>query len=40
MATAADIVIAEAEEYIDGDMNPNEAVIPGIFVNYIVKRGK
>jgi len=40
MATAADIVIAEAEEYIDGDMDPNEVVIPGMFVNYIVKRGK
>ena len=40
MATAADIVIAEAEEYIDGDMNPNEVVIPGMFVDYIVKRGK
>lgn len=40
MATAADVVIVEAEEYIDGALNPNEIVIPGIFVDYIVKGGE
>ena len=37
MATAADIVIVEAEEFVDGCLDPNEIVIPGIFVDYIVK---
>ncbi|MBE6341110.1 MAG: CoA transferase subunit A [Bacteroidales bacterium] len=36
MATAADTVIVEAEEYIDGYLNPNEVVIPSVFVDYIV----
>ena len=40
MATAADIVIVEAEEFIDGYLNPNEVVIPGVFVDYIVVKGK
>lgn len=40
MATAADIVIVEADEIIDGFLNPNEIVIPGIFIDYIVKGGK
>lgn len=39
MAMAADIVIVEAEEYVDGALDPNEVVIPGLFINYIVKRG-
>ena len=37
MATAADIVIVEAEEFIDGYLDPNEVVIPGVFIDYIVK---
>lgn len=37
MATAADIVIVEAEEFIDGYLDPNEVVIPGLFIDYIVK---
>ena len=40
MATAADTVIVEAEEIIDGYLDPNEVVIPGIFVDYIVKGGR
>ncbi len=38
MATAADVVIVEADEVIDGYMDPNEVVIPSVFVDYIVKR--
>jgi len=37
MATAAEIVIVQADEYIDS-IDPNEVVIPGIFIDYIVKR--
>lgn len=37
MATAADIVIAEVEEILE-ELNPNEIVVPGIFVDYIVKK--
>jgi len=37
MATAADIVIVEAENIIEaGTINPNEVVTPRIFVDYIV----
>lgn len=35
MATAADYVIAEVEEYVD-EINPNHVNIPGIFINAIV----
>ncbi len=38
MATAADIVIVEADEFIDGYLDPNEVVIPGLFIDYIVKK--
>lgn len=37
MATAAKTVIIEAEELVDV-IDPNEVVIPGIFVDYIVVR--
>lgn len=38
MATAADIVIAEAENFLDvGEMNPNHVMTPHIFIDYIVK---
>lgn len=37
MATASDIVIVEAEEFVDGYLDPNEIVIPGLFIDYIVK---
>lgn len=40
MATAANTVIVEAEEIIDGYLDPNEIVIPGIFIDYVVKGGK
>lgn len=38
MAKAADIVIVEAQEIIDdGALNPNEIVIPNIYIDYIVE---
>jgi len=38
MATAADLVIVEAEEIVEvGDINPHDVVTPGIFVDIIVK---
>ncbi|MGL4357302.1 MAG: CoA transferase subunit A [Cetobacterium sp.] len=40
MATAADIVIVEADEIVKGALEPNEIVIPGIFIDYVVKGGK
>ena len=36
MATAAKTVIVEAEEFVDGALDPNLVSIPGIFVDYIV----
>ena len=38
MATAGNIVIVEADQYIDGYLDPNEIVIPGIFIDYIVRK--
>lgn len=35
MATAAETVIAEAQEICDEPLNPAEVTIPGIFVDYI-----
>lgn len=35
MATAADTVIVQAEKLVDA-INPDEVVIPGIFIDYIV----
>lgn len=35
MATAADTVIVQAEEFVDC-IDPNEVVIPGVFIDYIV----
>ena len=41
MATAADIVIVEADNIVEvGDIDPNQVVTPGIFVDYIVGGGK
>ncbi len=37
MATAAETVIVEAEEFVDC-IDPNEVIIPGIFIDYIVIR--
>lgn len=40
MATAADVVILEAETIVEvGDLDPNDVVTPGIFVSYIVDGG-
>jgi len=37
MATAAETVIVQADEYVES-INPNHVVIPGLFVDYIVVR--
>jgi 3-oxoacid CoA-transferase len=38
MATAADLVIAEAEEIVPvGELSPDEIVTPGIFVDFVVQ---
>ena len=38
MATAADVVIVEAEQIVEiGEIDPDEVVTPGIFVQYLVK---
>ena len=40
MAAAADITIVEAESVVEvGELDPNDVVTPGIFVNYIVDGG-
>lgn len=40
MATAADVVIVEADEIVEvGEINPNDVMTPGIFVDYIVGGG-
>lgn len=41
MAMAADIVIVDAEKLVEaGEINPNDVMTPGIFVDYIVWGGK
>ena len=41
MATAADIVIVEAKELVEvGEINANDVMTPGIFVDYIVGGSK
>ncbi|GBF23172.1 acetate CoA/acetoacetate CoA-transferase alpha subunit [Candidatus Gastranaerophilus sp. (ex Termes propinquus)] len=37
MATAAETVVVQADEIVEA-LNPNEVVIPGVFVDYIVQR--
>lgn len=40
MAAAADITIVETESVVEvGELDPNDVVTPGIFVNYIVDGG-
>lgn len=40
MATAADMVIVEAEKVVEiGDLDPHDVVTPGIFIDYIVDGG-
>ena len=38
MATAADTVIVQADKLVDC-LDPNEVVVPGLFVDYIVVKG-
>jgi acetate CoA/acetoacetate CoA-transferase alpha subunit len=41
MATAADLVIAEADYIVEvGSIDPNHVVTPGLFVDYIVNGGQ
>jgi len=41
MATAADTVIVECEELVnEGDIDPNNVVVSGAYVDYIVEGGK
>ena len=37
MATAAETVIVQADEMVD-TLDPNEVVVPGLFVDYVVVR--
>ncbi|MCD8024936.1 MAG: CoA transferase subunit A [Candidatus Gastranaerophilales bacterium] len=37
MATAADVVVVQADEIVEC-LDPNEVIIPGVFVDYIVER--
>lgn len=39
MATAGKIVIVEVDEILDEPLDPNEIIVPGIYVDYIVKKG-
>lgn len=39
MATAADTVIVQAEEFVDC-IDPNDVVIPGVFIDYIVVKNE
>lgn len=40
MPPAADLVIAEVDELHDDPLDPNNVVVPGIFVDYIVAKDK
>jgi len=40
MPMAADIVIVEAENICDEPLNPNNVVVPGIFIDYIIDGGQ
>lgn len=39
MATSADTVIVQADEIVEA-LDPNEVIIPGVFIDYIVLRGE
>lgn len=40
MAAAADITIVEAEEVVEiGELDPNQVITPGVFVEYVVDGG-
>ena len=38
MPPAADIVIAEVEHYSETPLNPDQVVVPGVYIDYIVLR--
>ncbi len=38
MPPAADIVIAEVEHYFETPLNPDQVVVPGVYIDYIVLR--
>lgn len=41
IATAADMVIVESDEIVEiGEIDPEHVITPGIFVNFVVGRGK
>ncbi len=40
MAMAADIVIVEADEYVEEALDPNEVVIPGLLIDYIINKAE
>ena len=41
MSTAADFVIAEVENYVEvGEINPDDVMVPGIFIDAIIEGGK
>ena len=39
MPMAADVVIVEAENICEEPLDPNNVVVPGIFIDYIVAGG-
>ena len=39
MPMAADVVIVEAEQILDEPLSPDEVVVPGIFVDYLIDGG-
>lgn len=39
MPMAADVVIVEAEQILDETLSPDEVVVPGIFVDYLIDGG-
>lgn len=41
MATAAELVIVEAEQVVEvGEIDPNDVMTPGIFIDYVAKEDK
>lgn len=40
MATASEIVIVEADEIIEGAMDPKEIIVPGVYIDYVIQGGK
>lgn len=40
MATASDVVIAEVDVLSESPLNPNEVIIPGVYIDYLVVKGQ